>query len=97
MEIFTLEFWKGVWDDFVDFLTELPALILKELLDFFATLIEALDPPSFLNQSLGDSLGPTMNYIGFAVAQSGLSEAMGLLGAAIGFRLLRKIATLGQW
>lgn len=97
MEILTLEFWKGLWDDFTSFISELPALLLKQVLDFIASLIEALDPPSFMQHSLGDSLSPTMNYIGFAVAQSGLSEAMGILAAGVAFRLLRKIATLGQW
>ena len=33
MEFFSLEFWSGLWDDFVQFLTELPMKILDGVLD----------------------------------------------------------------
>ncbi|MGR3611030.1 MAG: hypothetical protein ACU0BN_19545 [Sulfitobacter sp.] len=97
MEIFTLEFWKGVWTDFTEFMLELPVLVLKGILDAVATIFESIPVPDFLNQSLGDALGPTMPYIGSFMAQAGLSQAFGILAAGLAFRLLRKALTLGQW
>lgn len=97
MDFFTLEFWKGMWDDFVEFITDLPAAVLESILGVIAGLIESLTPPDFMDQSLGDVLGPTMPYIGSFLAQSGFAEAFALLGAGLAFRLLRKLFTLGQW
>lgn len=97
MEFFTLEFWKGVWDDFAEFMLELPVLILKGILDAVAAIFESIPVPDFLNQSLGDALAPTMPYIGNFMAQAGLSQAFTILAAGLAFRLLRKALTLGQW
>lgn len=97
MEFFTLDFWKGVWTDFTEFMLQLPVTILKAILDAVAAIFEAIPVPDFLHQSLGDLLGPTMPYIGSFLAQAGISQAFTILGAGLAFRLLRKALTLGQW
>lgn len=97
MDIFTLEFWKGLWVDFVEFLTDLPIKLLKLLLDALAGLLESLTPPEFMATSIGDVLGPVQPYIGYFVSQSGVGQAMGILAAGLAFRLARKLLTLGQW
>ena len=38
-----------------------------------------------------------MPYIGFFLAQAGLTEAMTLISAAIAFRAVRKVVTFGIW
>tara|TARA_R100000750_G_scaffold45903_1_gene30944 strand:- start:1151 stop:1444 length:294 start_codon:yes stop_codon:yes gene_type:complete len=97
MEIFTLDFWKGLFNDLTEFLTDLPVQVVKSVLSAIAGLIESITPPEFLNHSLGDSLGPAMGNVGYFLAQVGMPEAMGILAAGLAFRLLRKVLTLGQW
>lgn len=92
-----IDFAKGIWDDLVQFLEDLPIKIFKGLLDAMAGVIESLDPPAFMDQPIGDSLGPVMEYIGYFMAQGGVNEAMAILTAAIMFRLTRKAVTLGRW
>ncbi|MCY1278778.1 hypothetical protein D9M68_226430 [compost metagenome] len=68
------------------------------MLDAVAGIFEAVDPPDFLTQhSLASSMGPVMHDIGFFLAQSGLSTALSMISAAILFRMVRKIVTLGFW
>lgn len=98
MEFFTLEFWQGVWDDFVEYLDELPIKILKGILDAVAGVLETINPPDFMNNyQLGDVLQPVMPYIGYFLAQAGISQGMTLLTAAVTFRVMRKILTFGKW
>lgn len=97
MDIFTLEFWRGLWDDLTGFLLDLPLVILDSILGAIATLIEALPVPSFLNHSIGDVLAPTMPYIGYFMVESGIAQALSILAAGLAFRLTRKLITLGQW
>lgn len=97
MEFFTLEFWKGMWEDFVQFITELPAVILTEILDALASIFESLVPPSFMEQGIGAVLGPTAPYIGSFLTQSGFAQSFAILGVGLAFRLTRKLVTLGQW
>lgn len=97
-KIFTLEFWKGLWDDFVQYLDDLPLRILKKFLDAIATLIESVSPPDFLQgHSLGEYLGPAMQYIGYFLDRAGVDTAIALLASAVAFRAVRKILTFGLW
>lgn len=94
----TLDFYKGIWDDFVEFLSDLPITILKGILDAVAGILELLPAPSFLSSGgLGDALGPAMPYIGYFLERSGFGEAVGLITLAVVFRLTRKAVTLGRW
>lgn len=97
LDFFTLEFWKSLWTDTVEFISELPAWILSEILDALASLLESLNPPQFMDQSIGVVLGPTGPYIGYFLNQSGFAEAFAILGLGLAFRLTRKLVTLGQW
>lgn len=97
MEIFTLEFWEGLFDDFMEYMNDLPIQILKSVLESVLAIVQSITPPEFLEHSLGDSLGPAMGNIGYFLAQVGMPEAMGILAAGLGFRMLRKVLTLGFW
>jgi hypothetical protein len=92
-----IEFVKGIWDDLVEFGEELPIKALKGMLDAMASVIETMNPPDFMDQPIGNSLGPVMEYIGYFMAQAGINEALALLTAGIMFRLSRKAVTLGRW
>lgn len=97
MEFFTLEFWKSLFNDILEFFTELPAWILQQALEALAGIIESINPPSFMDQSIGAALGPTMPYIGYLLNNSGFAQAFAILGLGFAFRLTRKLVTLGQW
>lgn len=94
----TLDFYKSLWDDFVEYMDELPVKVLKGILDAIAGVLEGITPPDFLTQyQLGDVLAPVMPYIGYFLAQSGISVGMGLIVSALIFRVTRKILTFGWW
>lgn len=98
MEIFTKEFWKGIWDDFVEYMDDLPIKVLKGILEAVADVLSSIPAPDFLaSHRLGDVLTPTMPYIGYFLAQSGLSVGLGLIASAIAFRVSRKALTFGLW
>lgn len=98
MEFFTLEFWKGVWADFTQFLTDLPIKTLDGILNAVAGVLESIVPPDFMTQyQLGDVLAPTMPYIGYFLAQAGISQGLSLIVAAVAFRVMRKVLTFGLW
>lgn len=94
----TLDFYKGIWDDFVEYFDDLPIKVLKGILDAISGVLEAITPPDFLNSyQLGDVLSPAMPYIGHFLAQAGLSQGLTLIATAIVFRVTRKILTFGMW
>lgn len=98
MEIFTKEFWKGIWDDFTQYMDDLPIKALKGILESIADVLAGIQPPDFLaDHRLGDVLAPAMPYIGYFLAQSGLSVGLGLIASAIAFRVSRKVLTFGIW
>lgn len=98
MEIFTLEFWKGVWDDFTQYLDDLPIKALKGVLEGVADVLEGIDPPDFLTQyQLGNVLDPVMPYIGYFLGMAGVSQGLALVASAIAFRVTRKVVTFGLW
>jgi|LSQX01.2.fsa_nt_gb hypothetical protein len=97
-DFFTIDFWKSLWDDFIEWMLDFPIWLLSVVLDAIATVIEAINPPSFMSGGgLSGALGPTAQYIGSFLAQSGFAEAFGILGIGLAFRLTRKLVTLGQW
>lgn len=94
----TLEFWHGLWNDFVEFMEDLPIKILKGILDGVLSVLQAIAPPDFLaTYKLSSVMAATNSDIGFFLYNSGLSVALGLIAAAVGFRILRKIVTFGLW
>lgn len=97
MKYFTIEFWKGLWDDFVEFMGDLPIQILKKFLDGVLVVLNKITPPEFMSTPISDHLGPIMEYIGFFLSQAGITQAFAMLLSAFLFRLSRKAITLGRW
>ncbi|MGH8601247.1 MAG: hypothetical protein ACREXR_00220 [Gammaproteobacteria bacterium] len=98
MEIFTVEFWKGIWDDFVEYFDDWPIRVLKGILESVLSVLQTIAPPDFLStHRLGDVLAPVMPYIGYFLAQAGISQGLSLIATAVVFRVTRRILTFGKW
>jgi hypothetical protein len=71
---------------------------LQAVCDFFLAIFNAIPTPDFLAQySLGALLGNAGPTIGWICTTFRVGEGLAMLAAAIAFRLLRKLVTLGQW
>lgn len=94
----TLAFWKGVFDDFMEFMSDLPIKVLKGILEAILKVLNAIAPPDFLGQYKLSSIMSGVNAdVGYFLANSGVSVALGIIAGAVVFRILRKIVTLGWW
>ena len=86
-----------IWADFVNFMTDLPVTIVESILSVLASIFESIPIPSFASDGLSgifNSLSPGVIYF---LTQSGFVQAFSILGVGFGFRMLRKLFTLGQW
>lgn len=88
---------KGIWDDVLEFLDDLPVNIFEALLDGIATVLEAIPVPEFITQNLGFYLNGIDPGVLYFVNRSGFAQAIAMLGAGFSFRMVRKLVTLGQW
>lgn len=88
---------SGIWDDFVEFLHDLPVDIFESLLDGIASVLESIPVPDFIQGGLGQLLAGIDPSILYFINRSGFAEALSLLGAGFAFRMVRKLVTLGQW
>ncbi|MDR1996480.1 hypothetical protein [Azonexus sp.] len=83
----------AVWDFLVDIVVELVDLILTA----FLALISAIPVPSFASGGLGSILAGIPSDVWFFAGNFRLAECFAILGAAMSFRLARKVLTLFQW
>jgi len=93
-------FWGLVKDAIgalVDLLQDGVVWVLDGLLGAVADAIGALPVPEFLGGGLGTLFGSIPPEVAWFVGQLGLVQAVGVIGSGVGFRMLRKLVTLGQW
>jgi len=99
---------KELWQGFVDWVIDIAIIILTFFKDLVLTLFElmldgivfvfnALEPPQFITDGLSSITGAIPAPVVYFLGQSGLAEGLAMLGAAYTFRLLRKLVTLGNW
>ncbi|NRQ42610.1 hypothetical protein HRH59_08480 [Rheinheimera sp. YQF-2] len=102
------QWFKDLWNGFVEWLVEVVILILTFLKDIVLTLFELLldgvaymfeliSPPEFLATGLGSLFSALPDSLSYFLMQSGLAEGLSIYGAGVTFRLLRKLFTIGQW
>lgn len=102
------QWFKDLWNGFVEWLVEVVILILtfikdvvltlfELLLDGVAFMFELIQPPDFLASGLGGLFSALPSSTSYMLMQSGLAEGLAIYGAGVTFRLLRKLFTLGQW
>lgn len=87
----------NLFDETIQFFTDLALLVLEGFLDAVATLIESIPVPQFLSNGLAYYLTFIDPSILYFLDMSGFPAAIGLLGTGLIFRLSRKLFTLGQW
>jgi len=88
-------FLGDLWDDLLEFFTDVFIFLLDLFLSGIAFIIEQIPVPDFAaNMDLNALIAPEITWM---VTQVGLPTAMAIIGAAIVFRILRKIFTLGIW
>lgn len=94
----TLSFWKDRWADFMEYMEDLPIIVLKAFLEGVLSVLSAIPAPQFLStHQLGDVLSEAMPYIGYFLANAGVGQAASLVSTAVVFRIVRKAVTLGRW
>lgn len=102
------QWFKDLWDGFVEWLVEVVILILTFIKDVALTLFELfldgvihmfelIQPPDFLAAGLNGLFSAIPSSTSYMLMQSGLAEGLAIYGAGVTFRLLRKLFTLGQW
>lgn len=85
----------AVWDLLGDGIV----FVLSSILVPIGGWISGLTPPAFLSSgiNIGALLTGLPPFALYLAGQTRITEAMAILGAAVGFHLLRKMVTLGQW
>jgi hypothetical protein len=93
-----LELVKEAFESVLQLLKDVAVWIFDGILSAFAVVIETIPAPDFLHQvSISSLLSGLPPYAAFVISQTQLGTALAVIGAAFGFRLARKIATLFQW
>lgn len=88
----------ALWNGFVEFIQDTLLAALELVLNLFATAVEAIGVPDFLTTYSFDSLlGQAGGTIVWLAGKARLGDCLAVLAAAVAFRLLRKLFTLGQW
>ncbi|MCS4233098.1 phage coat protein [Stenotrophomonas sp. BIGb0135] len=89
---------ERLWDAIVLFFKDLVLFAIDQSLELVARVIEMLPVPEFLEQnSLNAMLGKAGPVVGWFVETFQVAECFAMISAAITFRMLRKILTLGKW
>lgn len=89
---------ERLFDGIVDYFTAYALFMLETLFDAAAAVLEMIPVPEFMTQySLGQFFAMMPPEILYFVGVFNLAEGLSIIGAGYGFRLLRKLLTLGQW
>ena len=89
------EWVKGIFAEFVQFLSDLPVMIMDGILSAVAAIFEALPAPDFLTGSQLNTWIP--DDIKYFLVMSSVPESLAIIGSGVSFYILRKIITLGKW
>ena len=88
------EFFKGIFTELINFLTELPILVLQGILGAIATVIEAIPAPDIITTSITDYIHEDIAWF---LVMSNFPAGLAIIGTGITFYFLRRILTLGIW
>ena len=84
---------KAVWDLIADAFINVLELLLQGIL----AVLSAIPVPAFMSSGLSSAMGQISGDVWFFASHFRLAECLAILGAAVVFRLTRKLVTLFQW
>jgi hypothetical protein len=88
----------ALFEAIVEFFGDLLVLLVESVLNLFAMAVEAIPVPDWVTtNSIGAFLNNGGDTLMWAVGTFKIGEGLALIGLGFGFRLLRKLLTLGQW
>lgn len=88
----------GMINDIIEFFSDLMLDFIETCLDLVVYLFQQIPTPSFIEDyQLRDFVEQLPDEVLWFVGILRLDEALGFLTAALTFRLIRKIVTLGIW
>lgn len=88
-------FFRDLLRQFIDFIIELPLILLQFVYNLVLTILDLIPAPDFLTQvTLSDYIHPDLGYF---LTVSSVPEAVALLGAGIVFKIIRRLVTVGIW
>lgn len=90
-------FFTGLWTDFYNFISDLPATILESILNAVTSIFAAIPAPSFLTSGVSVLFQSMPSSVSYFLVQTGFFHGLTIFGVGVTFRLLRKLFTLGQW
>lgn len=90
---------KSIFLAVVDFIVDMVVKVLDLVFGAIAGLIAAIPVPAFLASGLnvGSLLGGLPPYALYVIGNIRIVEAFSIIAAGVGFYLVRKLVTLGQW
>lgn len=87
-----------IWEAFAQFMSDFFLSMVEGVLNMFVMAINALPVPDFLTTySLNGLLSQAGGTIMWLVGTFKIGECLAVISLGWGFRLLRKLFTLGQW
>lgn len=90
-------FFVGIWEDFYNFITELPAVVLESFLNAIFSLFSTLSLPDFLINGLSGLFDALDSSVLYFLNEMGFFQGLAIFGTGVTYRLIRKLLTLGQW
>jgi hypothetical protein len=89
---------KDILSFIFDLVSDIFVYLVDSVLNMIIWVFSAIAVPDFFStHSMANILGGADSTLLFFVAAIGIPEGLGLIAAAVAFRLVRKFATLFQW
>lgn len=89
---------KALLEPIWNWITDLFISLAEMVLTAFAAIIKAIPAPSFLSSNgLGAAFAQIPSEVWYFASHFKFGPCLAVLGAAVAFRLTRKLVTLGQW
>lgn len=92
-----IDWFKSILQALFDFISDIFILVLDGILTAIAAIIDTIPIPDFLSNGLNPYLNGIDPSVLYFLQQSGMAQALALIGVGVVFRLTRKVFTLGRW
>lgn len=87
----------ALWEALLGLIADTFYWVVEQVMDLFASIVEAIPVPDFLSSGLGGLFAPLPPEMLYFVDLFNVPQGLAMIGAGVAFRLGRKLFTLGQW